>query len=119
MCRFPRLLMVLGVCVAVAIAAMLGAAPATDAGAATQPARVAASFDRATLNLVPTDLLPGSRISAPTAAVVKSHGEGKAFTGGRMLIAPVAENVEVSLLLPRVEVAMNGDLTEHGPPFRR
>jgi len=112
MYRFPRLLMMLGVFLAVTFAAILGAAPANTAS--TQPARVVASFNPATLNLTPMSLLPGAQSDATAARAARELHQERAFTGGRK-----AAIVELERLPIVTKFAMVDERDEVGPPFRR
>lgn len=112
MYRFPRLLAVLGVCLAVTLAAVLGAAPANSA--TTQPARVVASFDAATLSLTPSALLPVAKTETTVARAAREPRQERAFTGGRKAVVIDTEK------LPTVATfAMAGERVEMGPPYLR
>ncbi len=125
MCRFPGLLTVAGICVAVVIAILVGVAPATDVSAASpQPARTVVCVERPMPSLTPAELLRGMQIGVPTEPVARSFGQGKACTGGSRLLAEGENNAPLVGGMSRTpkqvpEVAMTGELDERGPPFRR
>ncbi|MCE9565497.1 MAG: hypothetical protein K8U57_26040 [Planctomycetes bacterium] len=113
MCRFPGLLTILGVCVAVLVAIAIGITPASDEHAVSpQPTQVS-RLEQPALSLFSTRLFPNA--SRDGSFALRGHGK---------LPSNVLDNGET----PRVkqtpkrlalEVAMIGDGGEVGTPVLR
>jgi hypothetical protein len=117
MCRFPGLLTVLGVCVAVVIAIAIGVAPATHETATSPKPIQVVRLDRLELNLFPLQFLPSvaRENSFPSRGQAKPHGT--------MMVIAEASPRKPLMQLPKLavlEVAMmDDDNNEPGLPFRR
>lgn len=118
MCRFPGFLTLAGVLFSVVLAAVIGAAPPTEAAPAREPARVASVASEVTaLRLREANVFPGSRHAAARTRDTGSLAEGTAYTGGRgQGVAERDDAMPVSV----VRAFAKADAPEVvGPPYLR
>jgi len=117
MCRFPGLLPILGVCVAVVVAIAIGVAPATDDNASShRSVQVVVRVERPALTLLSAQLFS----SASRESTLASRGLGKLGSMTRETDETLpTRRLTQSPKRSAPEVAMIGEMDEHGPPFRR